>query len=122
MPYCGADFKLFEFITSYHIKVTEWLELCLTLLDMWNAYLGFHAMFPSEGSKLSAINTTLKDISDVFGKKDESAKAKTVDQLTDLFLASASGFSESHVLLFDQVISVLTDAIEERARAQLAEC
>jgi uncharacterized protein (DUF2336 family) len=76
---------------------------------------------PSRSHSLSAINAALQDISDAFGKKDESAKAKTVDQLTDLFLASAPAFSDSHVALFDQVISVLTDAIELRARARLAE-
>lgn len=70
---------------------------------------------------MSAMNAALKDISDVFAKKDENSKAKTVDQLTDLFLASASAFSETHVALFDQVISLLTDAIELRARAHLAE-
>jgi uncharacterized protein (DUF2336 family) len=70
---------------------------------------------------VSAMNAALKDISDAFAKKDENAKAKTVDQLTDLFLAHAPSFSESHVALFDQVISLLTDAIELRARAHLAE-
>jgi uncharacterized protein (DUF2336 family) len=70
---------------------------------------------------LSAINAALKDISDAFEKKDENSKARTVDQLTDLFILSAPAFSDNHIALFDQVISVLSDAIELRARAHLAE-
>jgi uncharacterized protein (DUF2336 family) len=70
---------------------------------------------------VSAINDALKDISDAFGQKDEVSKARTVDQLTDLFIMSAPTFSDNHIALFDQVISVLSDAIELRARAHLSE-
>ncbi|MGL4242671.1 MAG: DUF2336 domain-containing protein, partial [Beijerinckiaceae bacterium] len=41
--------------------------------------------------------------------------------MTDLFIAQAPQFSDSHIALFDQVICVLADAIEVRARARLAD-
>jgi uncharacterized protein (DUF2336 family) len=56
-----------------------------------------------------------------FAAKDASSREKTVELITDLFVTGASGFSESHVGLFDQVIGLLADAIETRARARLSE-
>jgi uncharacterized protein (DUF2336 family) len=66
-------------------------------------------------------NQALQDLSDAFASKDMETRAKTLDKLTDLFVAGAESFSETHIAVFDQVISLLTDAIETRARAHLAE-
>ncbi|MFM9974107.1 MAG: DUF2336 domain-containing protein, partial [Beijerinckiaceae bacterium] len=63
----------------------------------------------------------LKDLSDAFTSKGLEARAKTLDKLTDLFVAGAESFSETHIAVFDQVISLLADAIEVRARVHLAE-
>jgi uncharacterized protein (DUF2336 family) len=53
--------------------------------------------------------------------RDSDARAGTVDRIADLFIGGASGFTEAHVALFDQVIGLLADAIESGARARLAE-
>jgi uncharacterized protein (DUF2336 family) len=53
--------------------------------------------------------------------RDDSGRAIAAEKITDLFLAQAPLFNDSHVALFDQIICVLADAIEARARARLAE-
>lgn len=63
----------------------------------------------------------LNDLRTAFAAKDEVARESTVDKITDLFVAGAPRFSESHVALFDQVIGLLAEAIEIRARARLSE-
>ncbi len=44
-----------------------------------------------------------------------------MEHVTDLFVAGAPDFTAQHVALFDHVIGLMTDAIEVRARARLAE-
>jgi uncharacterized protein (DUF2336 family) len=53
--------------------------------------------------------------------RDDAGRAAATDKITDLFLAQAAFFNDSHVALFDEIICVLADAIEARARARLAE-
>jgi uncharacterized protein (DUF2336 family) len=62
----------------------------------------------------------LDDLRTAFAAKDESSREATVDKITDLFLSGAPQFSDAHVALFDQVISLLAEAIEIRARARLS--
>jgi uncharacterized protein (DUF2336 family) len=122
MPHRERQFKLFEYRDKFRIESNGVVRVVAYRIKSVRVFSYASCARRSLGScNLSAINAALKDISVVFGKKDESAKAKTVEQLTDLFLASAPAFSQSHVDLFDQVISVLSDAIEVRARAHLAE-
>jgi len=76
----------------------------------------------AEGSRrVSQAASSLADLQAVFAAKDVASREKTVDLITDLFVAGASGFSESHVELFDQVIGLLANVIETRARARLSE-
>jgi uncharacterized protein (DUF2336 family) len=63
----------------------------------------------------------LNDLRTAFAAKDEAAREATVEKITDLFVTGAPRFSESHVALFDQVIGLLAEAIEIRARARLSE-
>jgi Uncharacterised protein conserved in bacteria (DUF2336) len=70
---------------------------------------------------VTSLQQTLNGISDDFRRKAPEARARTVDQLSSLFLMSADSFGESHVAVFDQVISLLADEIEVRARLRLAE-
>ncbi len=62
----------------------------------------------------------LDDLKRAFAAKDEAARETTIDKITDLFVAGAPQFSEAHVALFDQVIGLLAEAIEIRARARLS--
>jgi len=70
---------------------------------------------------VSQATSSLADLQAAFAAKDTLSREKTVDLITDLFVAGAPGFSESHVALFDQVICLLADAIETRARTRLSE-
>jgi uncharacterized protein (DUF2336 family) len=63
----------------------------------------------------------LNELTVALANKDEAARSATLDKITDLFLAGAPGFSEVHVAVFDQVIGLLSEAIEVRARALLSE-
>jgi uncharacterized protein (DUF2336 family) len=63
----------------------------------------------------------LNELKAAFEAKDEATRAGTLDRITDLFVIGAPAFNESHVALFDQVIGLLADAIETRARARMAE-
>jgi uncharacterized protein (DUF2336 family) len=61
------------------------------------------------------------DFAQAVAAKDDAGRAVAADKITDLFVAQAPHFSDSHIAVFDQVISVLADAIEARARARLSE-
>jgi uncharacterized protein (DUF2336 family) len=63
----------------------------------------------------------LDEIAKALAAKDEPSRNLTADRVTDLFVAQAAAFSDQHVAVFDQVIGLLADAIEGRARARLAE-
>lgn len=65
--------------------------------------------------------TALDDIARAVAAKDEASRNLTADRMADLFVAHAAAFSDEHVALFDQVIGLLADAIEWRARARLSE-
>lgn len=70
---------------------------------------------------MSETARALEDIKNAFAAKDEGVRERTLDKITDLFMVGAPQFSENHVALFDQVIGILADAIEIRARARLSE-
>jgi uncharacterized protein (DUF2336 family) len=72
-------------------------------------------------SLVSQTAHALDELKTAFEAKDEATRAGTLDRITDLFVIGAPAFNESHVALFDQVISLLADAIETRARARMAE-
>ncbi len=69
---------------------------------------------PQANQTLQPMQGSLRDGN---GQISEGA----ADRIADLFVAGSSRFSDAHVALFDQVIGLLTDAIEARARARLAE-
>ncbi len=66
-------------------------------------------------------NNALPQLQAALAAGRDAGKEEAVDRIATLFVAGASRFSEAHVALFDQVIGLLTDAIELRARARLAE-
>jgi uncharacterized protein (DUF2336 family) len=63
----------------------------------------------------------LQQIEAALSNRRTGEKEEAVDRIAALFIAGAPRFSDAHVALFDQVIGLLTDAIELRARARLAE-
>jgi uncharacterized protein (DUF2336 family) len=63
----------------------------------------------------------MDDLRDAFASKDAQARANAMEQIGDLFVMGSGSFSDAHIALFDQVISLLASAIEVRARARLAE-
>jgi uncharacterized protein (DUF2336 family) len=68
-----------------------------------------------------AAASPLHDIAQALAAKDEASRGLTADRVTDLFVVNAAAFNDQHVALFDQVIGLLADAIEIRARARLAD-
>ncbi len=66
-------------------------------------------------------NNALQKLEAALSAGPQGGKEDAVDRIAALFVAGAPRFSEAHVALFDQVIGLLTDAIELRARAHLAE-
>jgi uncharacterized protein (DUF2336 family) len=81
---------------------------------------GARRIVESWSGVVSKTAHALDDLRVAFAAKDESAREATVEKITDLFVAGASQFSEAHVALFDQVIGLLAEAIEIRARARLS--
>jgi uncharacterized protein (DUF2336 family) len=71
--------------------------------------------------ELSQSSIALNELTAAFAGKDDAARSGTLDKITDLFLAGAPSFSDAHVAVFDQVIGLLSEAIEVRARALLSE-
>jgi uncharacterized protein (DUF2336 family) len=61
------------------------------------------------------------EFAEILAAQDDVSRVSAANKVTDLFIAQAPLFNDSHVALFDQVISVLADAIEARARARLAD-
>lgn len=61
------------------------------------------------------------EFAEILAARDDAGRVSAANKVTDLFIAQAPLFSDSHIALFDQVISVLADAIEARARARLAD-
>jgi uncharacterized protein (DUF2336 family) len=61
------------------------------------------------------------EFAEILAARDDVSRVSAANKVTDLFIAQAPLFSDSHIALFDQVISVLADAIEVRARARLAD-
>jgi uncharacterized protein (DUF2336 family) len=70
---------------------------------------------------VSQTSQALNDLQAAFAAKDSASRESVVEKITDLFVAGAPQFSDNHVALFDQVIGLLADAIETRARARLSE-
>ena len=62
-----------------------------------------------------------EDLNAAFQRKEAQARVAAMEHVTDLFVAGAPDFTEQHVVLFDHIIGLMTDAIEMRARARLAE-
>lgn len=70
---------------------------------------------------MSGAAASLEEIARALDGRDPEARARSADRVADLFVAQAQSFNDKHVALFDQVIGLLADAIEMRARARLAE-
>jgi uncharacterized protein (DUF2336 family) len=71
--------------------------------------------------QLASADEMLNDIKAAFAARDTVSRHTVMDSLTDLFVGHADRFSASHVAVFDQVILLLADEIELRARARLSE-
>jgi uncharacterized protein (DUF2336 family) len=71
--------------------------------------------------QLASADEMLDDIRSAFAARDSVSRHTVMDSLTDLFVGHADRFSASHVAVFDQVILLLSEEIEMRARARLAE-
>jgi uncharacterized protein (DUF2336 family) len=70
---------------------------------------------------VSDIAASVVEFAEAVAAKDDGARLATANRITDLFVAHAPSFSESHIELFEQVIGLLADAIEVRARARLSD-
>lgn len=62
----------------------------------------------------------LAEIEDTFASGSADRQADILRRVTDLFLASASQYSDEQIDLFDSVILRLADKIETKVRAELA--
>jgi uncharacterized protein (DUF2336 family) len=67
-----------------------------------------------------AAASLIPELEDVIQRGSADRRAETLRRVTDLFLESASTFSEELVELFDDVLSRLIVEIETRALAELA--
>lgn len=63
----------------------------------------------------------LRDLEDILTARLERGGEGVVDRIADLFIAGLGPLAEEQIALFDQILGLLTDAIEVRARARLAE-
>ncbi len=70
---------------------------------------------------MTSFAASVVEFAEAVAAKDDAARSQTAHRITDLFIANAAMFSESHIALFDQVISLLAEAIEVRARARLSD-
>jgi uncharacterized protein (DUF2336 family) len=69
---------------------------------------------------MSVPASLLPELEDVVAHGSAEKRAETLRRITGLFLDGASRFNDSHVELFDDVISALIEEIEVQALAELA--
>ncbi|MGL5361455.1 MAG: DUF2336 domain-containing protein [Bosea sp. (in: a-proteobacteria)] len=70
---------------------------------------------------MSAVSALLRDLETTLSRGSTDERAETMARLTDLFVATSNGMSEDQIGVFDVVIGRLANAIEIRARIDLAE-
>jgi uncharacterized protein (DUF2336 family) len=69
---------------------------------------------------MSAPASLMSELDDVLQNGTAERRARTLQQITSLFVNSANQYSEEHVRLFDEVFIRLIDEIETKARAELS--
>jgi uncharacterized protein (DUF2336 family) len=70
---------------------------------------------------MSSPNSLVLELQDVIASGTSDRRVDALRRVTDLFLHDASRFGEDIVAVFDDVIGLLAQRIEARARAELAE-
>jgi uncharacterized protein (DUF2336 family) len=69
---------------------------------------------------MTTKSSLIEELERALAAGSDAQRVEMLSRITDLFLAGASRYSETHVNLFDEVISKLTHTIEAKARARLA--
>ena len=69
---------------------------------------------------MSAALSLIPELEEVVQHGSHAKRAETLERVTALFLAGAESFSDRHVDLFDDVLVLLIEEIETKARAQLS--
>jgi hypothetical protein len=70
---------------------------------------------------MQPLTSLVKDVEDAIASGEDARRAETLRRLTGLFVDMSPHLNESHVDVFDEVISRLAKEIEFRARVELAE-
>lgn len=70
---------------------------------------------------MQPLTSLVKDVEDAIASGEDARRADTLRRLTGLFVDMSPQLNESHVDVFDEVISRLAKEIEFRARVELAE-
>jgi uncharacterized protein (DUF2336 family) len=66
-------------------------------------------------------HSLIDELEDAIANRDLRHRAVAMRRLTDLFMTNASGFSEEHIAMFDEVMSRLVVAIDSSARAEFGD-
>jgi uncharacterized protein (DUF2336 family) len=69
---------------------------------------------------MGVASPLIPELEDVIQHGSRHKRVETLHRITTPFLDGASGYSDSHVDLFDDVFGLLTDEIETKSRAELA--
>jgi uncharacterized protein (DUF2336 family) len=69
---------------------------------------------------MRAAISLIPELEEVVQHGSRRKRVETLQRITALFLAGASGYSDAHINLFDDVFGLLIDEIETKARAELA--
>ena len=69
----------------------------------------------------ATARSLIDELENAIANCDLRHRAVAMRRLTDLFMTNASGFSEEHIAMFDDVMSRLIVAIDSSARAEFAD-
>jgi len=69
---------------------------------------------------MGAALSLIPELEEIVQHGSPRKRAETLQRITALFLAGASGFNDEHVGLFDDVFLLLIEEIETKARAELS--
>jgi len=72
-------------------------------------------------AKATMPHSLIDELEDAIANRDLRHRAAALRRLTDLFMTSASGFTEEHIAMFDDVMSRLVVAIDSSARAEFGD-
>jgi uncharacterized protein (DUF2336 family) len=69
---------------------------------------------------MPALASLIPELEDVLSRGTAAKRAETLRRITDLFIDGAGRYDESHVGLFDDVLSSLIVEIETKTLAEIA--